>query len=202
MNRRTLPVVVEVLAAADQSFADTGDVLEALRWISFAAEHGEPVPPRIAAWLQRGIGTFLAERLTLESALGLTGSGKADPRRAARERNRWPRLLGEMALLHTLGATIGQAAALVALRGNEPALALAEHYRRSRRGRQAMKDRPAVLRQWHYTEVEKILSAYPEPVDAGRDASFSPVKFPPPWEMRAALAGKRRIRKMYAKGRP
>jgi hypothetical protein len=201
MNRRALPVVVEALAAADQSFADTGNVLEALRWISFAVEHGEPVPPRIATWLQQGIGAFLAETSTLESALGLTGSGKADPRRAARERNRWPRLLGEMALLHTLGATIEQAAALVALRVNESASALAEHYRRSGRGHQAQKDRPGVLKQWHHSEVEQILSVYPEPMSVGRDAAFSQVKFEPPREMGTALAGKLRIRKMCAKGR-
>ena len=179
MTKRIPPAVIKGLPLADQSFAETGDVLEALRWARLALDAGLPVPPRIAAWLAAGIKRFVKSEVhSLDSALGVTGSGKADPRRKVRERSRLDGPLADMLVLHTLGATIDQAAALVAKgRSIEP---LAEHYRRSDRGKMALRDRRLVLQAWTRAEVEAYLGQYADtPVDAA--------------------LGKRRIRNMYAK---
>jgi hypothetical protein len=89
-----------------------------------------------------------------------------------------------MMILHMIGATIPQAAAMVARLS--PALktnTLADRYRRSGYGKIALRERPLVLQRWHLTEIEKLLADYP---DTGIELK----------------QGKTAIRAMYSKHHP
>lgn len=185
MNAELQARIAEALAAADQSFADTGDVMEALSWIAFASKHGHKIPRRIGEWLRAGIDAYRAgQARTLDAALGLTGSGHANPRRRMTERAALQGALARMAVLQMLGATIPQAAAMVAtLSPDWKRTTLADRYRRRGRSRDALAIRREVLSRWRRGEVEQVLAEYPD--RAGEVAE-----------------GKAAIRAMYAKHRP
>lgn len=161
-----LPPDLDVaLSAADKAFADTQDGLAALGWVALAAKAGQPIPPHMAKWLHGAIRAYQgSDKLTLESALGLSGQGKANPKRKARERAALDGDLARMSILHTLGATIPQAAAMVAevFAGQLKADTLADRYARSGSGKTALRDRKLALINWHWTEVENMLAEYPD----------------------------------------
>ena len=172
------------LAGADQSFADTGDVMEALGWVALAAKVGEPIPPRIGAWLHKSIKEYERGTVTMDAALGLNATGRANPRGAKTHEALLQGALARMMILHVLGATIPQAAALVATLAPTPTRAtLADRYRRRGLGKMVLANRKQVLAHYRRSDIEKILAEYPD--HRGEPA-----------EAKAC------IRTMYAKHRP
>jgi hypothetical protein len=105
--------VREALASADQAFADTGDVMEALDWIAFAAKGGEPIPQRIGAWLHEALQTYRKGVGTMDEAMGLTVRGQGQPRRKRRAALELSDTLGRMWFLINAGADRTQAAVLL-----------------------------------------------------------------------------------------
>lgn len=159
-------VVRQAMADADQSFADTGDAMEALSWVAFAAKHGEPIPPRIAAWLHKALAEYRAGTArSIDAALGLVS--RRPPRRQLHERRRLESAIGKMFVLHGLGATIDQAATLVARLSPEFTHGtLCDRYKRSGMGRKALAERKVLQEHYHWKEVEAMLAEYPDkPMD-------------------------------------
>jgi hypothetical protein len=130
--------VQQALADADQSFADTGDVMEALSWIGLAAKVGEPIPPRIGAWLKKALDDYRSgTAATMDAAMGLASLGRP-PRRRLHDRSKLQGALARMYVLHADGATIEQAATLVAsLSPDHTTGTLIDRYTRSGMGRKA-----------------------------------------------------------------
>lgn len=154
--------VAEALAQADESFAATGDVMEALEWVAFAAKHGKAIPPHIAAWFSKVINDYRdGTAHTMDAALGLAAPGKAQPRRRLHEASNLQRALARMMVLHGMGATIEQAAAMVAsLAPDFKASTLADRYKRSGMGKQALQIRRAGY--WRLHDVLVTLAGYPD----------------------------------------
>lgn len=171
MNADLKARIEAALAAADQSFADTGNAMEALGWIGFAAKVGEPIPPRIAAWLKKALDVYSSGAApTMDAAMGLAGRGRP-ARRQVHERNRLQGALARMYVLHVAGATIEQAATLVArLSPDFTVSTLIDRYKRSGMGRRAISERPTMQRHWHSTEIETILAEYPDKPLAAKQA--------------------------------
>lgn len=164
-----------VLLEADQSFFANGDVMEALGWVAFAAKTGTPLPPRIGQWLHDALDAYRAGKVaTLDAALGLDGIGKSNPRRQLRERSALEGALARMMVLHMIGATISQAAAMVArLTPDFKATTLADRYGRSGLGVAALQGRPQALRRWLPSEIEQVLCEYPDhriEIEQGKEA--------------------------------
>lgn len=92
------------------------DVIAGLLAARDALENHEYVPRGIAEWLSNGIGLYLSgQAKSLDSALGLSGErGRSPPLSKVRDDHARKARLGEMFHLHILGATIPQAATLVA----------------------------------------------------------------------------------------
>jgi hypothetical protein len=156
--------VLAVLAQADASFAETGDVMEALSWVGFAAKYGKPIPPHIGRWLHGAIVNYTTGSGTMDQALGLAVASPAQPRHKANHAAALRGALAEMMILHTLGATIPQAAAMVEARRG-PGLAhatLTDRYRRRGVGRLALEDRPNIAREWSAGDVADLLDEYPD----------------------------------------
>lgn len=151
------------LAEADASFAATGNSLEALDWVRLAAKAGLPLPPAIAAWLAAGIDRFRAEDASLDEALGLRGSGKADPRRARREISELQGRLARISVLHGLGAKIEDAALMVSRLGPEftPGY-LTKRFRRDGWGERARANRRELRDLYHLTTLRELLAEYPD----------------------------------------
>lgn len=175
-------VIQQALVDADRSFAATGNVMEALSWLSFAAKHGQPVPPCIAAWLSMGLDRYRSgTSQSMDAALGLAARGRP-ARRMLHDENKLQSALARMLVLHTFGATIPQAAALVARLGDFTQPTLADRYRRRGLGKMALAGRAEALRRLHPSEIEQTLAEYPDhgvEIEQAKDA----------------------IRAMYARGR-
>jgi hypothetical protein len=168
-RRRLQTKVLDMLRPADLAFAETGDVMEALAWVATAAKAGAPLPPRIGRWLHKAINDYRAGTASsLDAALGLKAGGKASPRRRLADKSAREGALARMAVLHTLGATIQQAAVLVARMSPEfAASTLLDRYKRSGHGRRALADRRGLA--WSIAQVRLILSEYPDaPAEAAQ----------------------------------
>lgn len=163
MNDQLRATIRRLLADADQAFADTGNVMEALGHVAFAAKVGEPIPPRIGAWLKKALDDYSSGAApTMDAAMGLAGRGRP-ARRQVHERNRLQGALARMYVLHVAGATIEQAATIVArLAPDFTVNTLIDRYTRSGMGRRALSERPTMQRYWHATEIETILAEYPD----------------------------------------
>jgi len=154
--------IQDALAAADQSFATTGDVMEALSWVSFAARNGHPIPPRIGAWLHKALDAYCSGTApSMDAALSLVARGRP-PRRKSHDESKLQGALARMFVLNLIGATIPQAAALVARLGGFTQATLADRYRRRGMGKAALRDRAEVLRRWLPSEIEQTLAEYPD----------------------------------------
>lgn len=91
------------------------DALAGLLAAKDALEHHDHVPRAVAEWLANGIALYLAgRRKSLDDALGLSKSGHAQPLRKAKEDHALRTALSRMLHLNLVGATIPQAAVLVA----------------------------------------------------------------------------------------
>ncbi|WP_310383904.1 hypothetical protein [Roseateles sp.] len=179
------PNLGAALAEADKSFSKTGNTLEALSWVALAAKTGEPIPPAIGKWLHSAITAYRIDQTpTLDAALGLNDAGAANPKRRLRQDCGLQADLGRMMILHMIGATIPQAAAMAARTSSEmySASTLEGRFRRSGLGIAARQDRSTALAHWHWTEIETMLAEYP---DHGIEIA----------------EGKESIRSMYAKHR-
>ena len=131
----TLPNIAEALRQADESFAATGDPMEALSWIAFAAKSGNPIPPRIGEWLHAAVGAYeRRDAASMDAALGLKVPGKwGQPRARKQARSRLDGLLSEMLLWVAHGANIEEAAYLVSLKAPDYKEAtLADRFKRSK----------------------------------------------------------------------
>jgi hypothetical protein len=107
--------VALALRQADQEFADSGDVMGALRWVAFAAQAGAPMPPRIATWLRQAVLTYVDGAGSMDHAMGLAQRGKAQPRQKGRAALALNDMLGRMWFLIAAGATRTHAAEMVAV---------------------------------------------------------------------------------------
>lgn len=152
------------LAEADQSFASTGDHLEALGWVRLAIKNGMPLPPALREWVCTGIETYVSNtdaKTTLGAALGLKETRRADPRLLPRKGHgaKWA-ALARMFELQVAGATVRPAAELVAsLAGVRfSAETLEQAYRRSGYG--AMVE--ASQGFFHPSQVRRLLDQFPD----------------------------------------
>ena len=157
----------DTLAQADQSFAESRDAMEALSWAALAAlaaKAGQPMPPHIGRWLHAALDAYRSGKAeTLDDAFGLKGRGKGNARRALQEKSAMQGAMGRMLLLHMLGATIPQAAAMVARISSEFAVAtLASRYGRSGLGKIAQRDRRITRERLRLRDAIKILDEYPD----------------------------------------
>lgn len=151
--------LAQALSDADRSFAETGDVMEALSWVAFAAKAGEPLPPRIGRWLYAALNAYRSgEARSLDAALGLKLTGKANPRQRLLNRSKLQRALARMAVLHDIGATIEQAATLVSRLAPDSARTTLE----DRYGRSGLGASRSPHRRWCIAEVRKVLSEFPD----------------------------------------
>lgn len=176
--------VLVALAEADRSFAHTGDAMEALGWVALAAKASAPIPANLGRWLHQAITQYrTGQAKSMDEALGLLGEGAANPRRSRLARSALESSLAEMAVFHSLGATIPQAAAMAArLSPGHAPPTLGDRFRRSGMGQRARDDRSLVLRRWSLAEIESLLARIP---DRGIEVK----------------QGKAAIRAMYAKTR-
>lgn len=148
-----------VLLEADASFAATHDVMEALRWVAFAARHGLPPPPGIANWLAAAIDAYETSDGSLDQHLGLRGSGPGHPRLRLRLRRKRESALAEMhVLVAMLGSSVDDAAELVATLGEFTARTLREAYRRASLPSRAAEGAVRVGAK----DVEGMLARYPD----------------------------------------
>jgi hypothetical protein len=172
----------EALLAAERAFVEGGDLLVALHGVTVALEHGQPVPRRIAAWLNAAFGLYLhGRRNSLDEALGLKAAGRASPRRKEEESRTQKAALSQMLHLQSLGATIPEAALLVGrLSPDLKATTLEDRYRRSGYSQTAKEIKRALAH--NHQDLDSALSQYPDT----------------PLEARQA---KERIRAMYAKSK-
>jgi hypothetical protein len=182
-------LVAHISSNADEQFADDGDPIAALRYVSLMLLHGAAVPRSIARWLEHGITEYLdGKARTLDDALGLKAAGKASPRRQAAERMRSSNAMLMMQVLHAMGATIPQAAAMVVKFAPYEASTLESRYRRSRMSAQALMARkapdlmPNVLRYW-----AALIRRWVDPLPDGTDKND------------LVRMGKAAIKRMYAK---
>ncbi len=123
----------EELAKAERAFVEHGDQMAALSGAMLALEHGVPLPRRIAFWLRYGILYYATgKRESIDAGLGLNAVGRANPRRRHAEAVAMRIALSRMFFLRGLGASVPQAAALVATLSKEfSASTLAYECRRS-----------------------------------------------------------------------
>jgi len=111
------PHITAALLEADQSFAETDDVMEALSWAALAAKSGAPLPPRIGHWLYAALNAYRSGNAkTMDAAMGLEKRGKKQPRRRMSDAVTLNNYLGRMWFLLAAGADRTQAAVLVAAR--------------------------------------------------------------------------------------
>jgi hypothetical protein len=153
--------LVDVLLEADQSFADTADMMEALTWIAFAAKQGIVLPPRIAERLYLAINAYTSGAAkSLDDAFGLNGVGGANPRARKAKQAELQGALARMYVLQVIGAKIEDAAVLVERLGTHKASYLASEFKRSGMGEKARAERAQFpLRR---ADVDHILDEYPD----------------------------------------
>jgi len=166
MKRDVQSIMAKAMAEADQAFADHGDVMSALSFVALAAQTGTPLPPRIGRWVYDALNDYGAgKKPTMDAALGL-----AQARRKLKSKSALQGALARMMVLHILGATIDQAASLVARLDPQFTLnTLADRYRRSRLGAKALAQRGEARHRWHITEVRSMLAEYPNtPTEAAQ----------------------------------
>lgn len=154
--------LVEALDLADQAFSREHDCADALEWVCLAAKCGLALPPNIGAWLAVAIHKALNEGGSLDRELGLRGTGKANLKVARRAAAKQQAALARMFELHMLGATIDQAAALVAALGDYKHSTLAGRYGRSGMGREAQSDRARAWDSWDAEKLHAMLAQYPD----------------------------------------
>jgi hypothetical protein len=155
-------VAAEALAQADESFAATGNVMEALDWVAFAAQSGYRIPPRIGEWLSKALNDYRAGTApTMDAALGLNESGKAQARLRLLHQSKVQRAMARMMVLRSMGATIEDAATMVAsLSPDFKASTLADRYKRSGMGKKALTMRRTDY--WQRHGVSATLAEYPD----------------------------------------
>jgi len=156
------------LVEADRSFAATGSGLDALGWVRLAVEAGLPLPEGLRNWVCESIERYLNDQKagTLGGAFGLgedqrEGEGlRKDPRLIARRGHgpKWA-ALAEMFVLQLAGATVRQAAELVASLRAFAAETLEQAYRRSGYGVKVKRSLGAFGR---ISEVRVLLDQYPD----------------------------------------
>jgi len=164
----------EELDAAEARFKD-GDLMAGLYGAKIAIEHDAPIPRAIGRWLHSALAQYLyagpgyahrqgldRPRKTIDEALGLKQPGNANPMRRALQARRNGAALADMLRLQMIGgATIPEAATLVAFGWAGLSSATLEHrYRRSGYGKQAREG--ARLVRWSASDLEKVLSQYPD----------------------------------------
>jgi hypothetical protein len=164
------PDFQSILAEADQSYLETGDRLEALVWIAFAAKNSLPIPPSVATWLSSGIREYLDGNVkSMDRALGLLSPEQKDGRVGLRKRGAMQLAMAKMFVLHVAGATIDDAATLVsAITPGYTVNTLFGRYSHSGLGRKALASR--LCRPWGRYEIEELLKEYPEAPLAVRQA--------------------------------
>lgn len=179
----------QIAADAADAFANDHEQIKALTQAGVMIASGIPLPPNIARWIAGGIAAYVnGEAKSLDAALHLDAPGKAHPLRAAKDRQRTEELLFMMQVLHMMGATIPQAAAMVRAHDNFlDRSTLEDRYARSGRGKDALQERnnPNLLR-W-----EAWIAAWVDPLpDDGGDAAdkLNPIRL-----------GKANIKGLYAK---
>lgn len=157
------------------------DALAGLLAAKEALEHHDYVPRAVAEWMANGIALYLSgRRKSLDDALGLVKPGRAHPLRRAKEEHALRSALGRMFHLHILGATIPQAAALVAAKTPDYAVdTLIDRYRRG----------------GYTADVKKVLALNLMSIDPTETLAEYPDQ---PLEVRQA---KDAIRAMYVKRR-
>jgi hypothetical protein len=129
----------------------SGDVLAGLLAAQESLENHDYVPRAVAEWLAKGIALYLSGRhRSLDAALGLNKGGAAQPLRKHREERALKGKLAEMFHLHLLGATIPQAATLVAsVNPGDSVNTLEDRYRRG----------------GYTANVKQLRALHPEPMD-------------------------------------
>ena len=159
----------DALAEADQSFAETGDGLEALGWVAFAAKAGLPLPTHIGKWLYAAINVYKSDKdKTLDAALQLDAVGPANPRLRMRNRVRMQGALAQMYVLWMGGENLDRAAAIVATTTKFAKKTLRSHFRTSRLGaevrraneqervnQQRFAAAPALWNVWRATDTDE-----------------------------------------------
>lgn len=153
------------LQLADAEFLKRHDGAIALGWVQLAAKAGVPLPPNIGAWLAAAIQEALNGEGSLDAALGLRGTGKANVLRARAVTSRLQNALARMFVLHSLGATIEQAACLVATLGAYKYSTLFARYSRSGMGAKAQEGRDEMWSLWDADHLRAMLAEYPDPPD-------------------------------------
>lgn len=154
--------VAEALLLADEAFQTQRDCADALEWVRAAAKAGLPLPTHIGAWLAEAIDGALNHGMSLDGALGLSGTGKANVPRARKESARLQAALARMFDLHMLGATIEQAAALVESLNGYKYSTLFDRYSRSGMGVEALAGRAEAWSQWDADQLRAMLAEYPD----------------------------------------
>lgn len=157
--------MTDALVAADASFEQTGDKLDAITWVALALQSGKVIPPNIGRWLIKGINKF-REGGRLDESLGLVGIGTADPRRRQREHGKKGNAFTKMYLLQVMGADLDEAALMVATLGEFSYHTLLDGLKRKNRD---LKSQLAVDRKscpWSLTEVLEMLGQYPNELPA------------------------------------
>jgi hypothetical protein len=125
------------LASADSEFQRTGDPLDAFGVLHKAIRDGLPVPDYTAQWVQevdRRRLEALVRKPPLSLAAALRVPGKSPGRAAKTERaaNEMKKLREQMTILIALGATVSQAADMIAASTKKRAAATLESsYRRT-----------------------------------------------------------------------
>ena len=159
----TQKLFTDALAGADRSFADTGDVMEALGWVAFAAKAGAALPPRIGAWLHAALTDYTkGAALTMDEAMGLAKRGKAQPRRKAHEAHELQSGLGRMMMLCAAGAIRKDAAVLVSSVTRYTVEYLSREYGASRFPARESQPFSGVHPESVATFVRALLAEYPD----------------------------------------
>lgn len=169
-----------VLLEADKSFATTGNAMEALSWVAFAVGHGLPVPPKIGAWLAAGLTDYRAakssrRKTSLDKVLRLTSRGY-DAGRALAQRGAIERANAAVFILHSLGATVPDAATIVASVSGPKGLkesTISDRFSHSGLGSEARASRRAMCAHFRPADLEKTLAQYPDGDPAVEQAKAS-----------------------------
>jgi len=158
----------EAAQPADEPFHPLG-LVEALQ---MAARHGVALPPRMGAQIAAALRRYLASEVdTLDKAFGVAASrGQEGPRRTRARESRWVGLCVEVNILRALGATLEDAAEMVAQRYSVKSTTMMDKYR-VHRFAQDLDEVRALASRWHYTDAGAILCEYPNSIQKERAAS-------------------------------
>ena len=157
------------MAKAERSFVESGDLMAGLHVVSMALAHEVAVPRWASEWLRIGLMMYLNGGIgSLDEALGLKAKGRANPRRKHAEIASLKGALGRMLMLQACGATVAQAATLVArLSADFSPSTLEDRYKRGGYGSTARQARGAGLPK--NLDLERYLKVYPDnPIEAAQ----------------------------------